>query len=435
MHIQYVVNNFVTSFPTHNATAAAKADAGCYDNTGVSQSAASFIVMETRNDVSDHGAMLTSSGAPGVVVHKKRGRKPKIRRLGRLLNIERPSSTVPVLQPTASDVVVKRKRGRPRKIRPDEQTPCALPTVALAPVASSPVRLCVESDESVAGQQTSSSPVVVVDEADDCVSETAGVDDEVAYAAKLRRAPKRRANNEAPESDIDDEQEETNKTKDCDQQTAATSNQPDPSKVIPRIKMTTVRVSRDSSAAAKWLIRPSRDTKQRKRQTGESDGGQRQQSRGSSGQGQGVQSYGGPLLVTHRPDGWMQPSMCSAVNWNAAALASVQLLRSGESIGGDHVTPVTSQHQAALNGMTRLPPSIYNYAHVSPSSVTINDVGSEVMLVVGADRRLSTMPAVKIGDVMQQLEAGEQTGRVATVRPLEHDKFKSSQVLNQRVLM
>ena len=145
-----------------------------------------------------------------------------------------------------------------------------------------------------------------------------------------------------------------------------------------------------------------------------------------------------PLLQQQQQhvNNWIPTSLCSAmVNWNASALASVQSMTSAQLPG------------MLTNGLSRLPDlsSMFNSAHhvPAPSGVTINEAGSEVMFVVGADRRVTSMPSMKMGDVVQLdqsiggLLGGEAgvllpphsrsidvtgAGRVATVRPLEHTK-------------
>jgi hypothetical protein len=288
----------------------------------------------------------------------------------------------------------------------------------------------------------------------DSVSKSSGC--EVAQAVKQKRGRKRKT------AVVTDSNEEAMKqAQNDDSQTVwkVTSEQVNHDDVIPRIKMTSVRVSRDNSAAAKWLVRPARDSRQlRKRKPDETTDGIRDESRTNAEQGQ---IPGSAAFRTHQNEApvlqhanLFQPSLCSAMaSWNAAALASVQLLRPNESIGLDHVVPVTSQHQVALTRLQDFQP-MFGFGQMPSSAVTINDVGSEVMFVVGSDRRLGTMP-IKLSDVIQLDSSGggvgiescetgilQQSkvvdagitgpGRIATVRPLDHGKI-ASQLLSQRV--
>jgi hypothetical protein len=489
MKMQYTVfKGTALSVPSDDvASASVAADTGCRTNSEVGNQAASVVAMDSAF-IASAATHVGTGSVPGsttstdtsepievtgnedpqpvvAVVRKKRGRKPKHRRLGRLLNIQHVQRAPVPVQSANSDTlsaelpagaVVKKKRGRKPKNRCVEPSPAPDPPVAEShpepsPSGELPGLSAVNNGYSADNASDTS----------DSVSRSSGCDN--AQAVKQRRGRKRKT---AVVKDADEEAMKQTKHDNSQTVWKVTTEQVNHDDVIPRLKMTSVRVSRDNSAAAKWLVRPARDSRQmRKRKADVTTDGRRDESRTivEQGQSQAGQIPGSSVLRTHQNEAAVlqranlfQPSLCSAVaSWNAAALASVQLLRANESINGDRMVPVTSQHQVALTRLQDLQP-MFGFGQVPSSAVTINDVGSEVMFVVGSDRRLGTVP-IKLSDVIQLDSSGGGVGiescetgilhqskavdagiagpgRIATVRPLDHGKL-ASHLLSQRVQM
>jgi len=571
----------VTSLPRASA---AVMQSSCRTNTGIeiteksSKTSADYVTSNVDMVTSNNAETSRVDCQPaGVSMPKKRGRKPKIHRFPRLLNVQKVQQSVPVQVPStplpiaSSDnsepTVIKRKRGRPRKynIEPPKPPPVAEPEVksqetghqvisencidnvnkvidrlktnltdqptdqpTLAENCASIVNNVIDhvtsnetGPQSTCGDGISTVSTMngvsdhmtlnvvehqimgaedrvdnvsdVVDQvstmatedqiiSENCVSsvsddneyvtanvrniddvterEPATANSDTVLTVTNRSGRKRKS---TTDGDADEDETEKRSSEDSGQMLwKVTSPEGNRNDILPRIKMTSVRLSRDKSAAAKWLVRPTRDSRQGRKRPAATSGGRKQSIEGHPDQGQGRrvqgQNDGRPdIHLMQNASNWMPSSLCSAVaSWNAAALASVRMRNSNDSIGGSHVSPMTSHQQAAaFNGMTGLQDfsSMFNYTNMSPSGVTINDVGSEVMFVVGSDRRLSAVP-MKIGDMLQfdqsnggglgdaglllqqsrTLDGGVTgTGRVATVRPLEHAKI-ASQILAQRVL-